>query len=140
MTLVALVVELVRWAIAVGASLLVLYWLVRFVKWAWTDKPQPQPYEPTDAEKGAANAVALLETGAPLTNEQWGTVLDAITGHDNTGRPICVKCGFVIPEGKEVLLTEDEKTALARGRPDGVLPGAFRHMNEADCRLASPAT
>jgi len=132
--LLALAVEALRWAIAVGAFLLVLYWLVRFVKWAWTEKPREKQYEPTDAEKGAANAVALLETGGPLTNDQWGTVLDAISGHDNTGRPICLKCGFVIPEGKEVLLTDDEKAALTRGRPDGFLPEAFRHMNEADCR------
>src|SRR5207249_10602256 len=110
------------WAIVVGAFLFVLYWLVRIVKWAWTDTPREQypTRELTDIEKGGAEAVALLKTGEPLPPEQWGVVVSAISRHDNEGRPICAMCGFAIPEGKSVLLTDDGKRhSLAAGPSRG---------------------
>jgi len=94
LALLALAVEGLRWAFAIGAFLLVLYWLVRFVKWAWSDDPSPVRTQPTDAEQGLAKAMTLLEPGSPLSAEQWGTVLDGVTGHTSDGRPICQKCGF----------------------------------------------
>ena len=39
----------------------------------------------------------------------------------------CDDCGEPIPEGKGILLTDDEKNALAQGRGVKSLPGAFRH-------------
>jgi len=53
---------------------------------------------------------------------------DTATGHTHDGRPICQRCGEPIPEGKEILLTDDEKRALVQGRGVKSLPGAFRHM------------
>jgi hypothetical protein len=53
---------------------------------------------------------------------------DTPTGHTQDGRPICQRCGEPIPEGKGILLTDDEKRALVQGRGVKSLPGAFRHM------------
>jgi len=64
----------------------------------------------------------------PATVEEWKDLLDEATGHTHDGRPICQRCGEPIPEGKEILLTDDEKNALVQGRGVKSLPGAFRHM------------
>ncbi|TLY39684.1 MAG: hypothetical protein E6K61_09000 [Nitrospirae bacterium] len=73
----------------------------------------------------------------PQTVEQWEEFLAVATAHAHDGRPICQKCGVPIPEGEAVLLTDDEKSALAQGRGINSLPGAFRHMKEADCHSES---
>ncbi len=74
----------------------------------------------------------LAATEGPLTTEQWGRWLEIASAHDSEGRPICQKCGVPIPAGKEILLTDDEKKALPPG-----LEGAFRHVNDSDCRRRS---
>jgi len=155
LALVALGVELLRWAIAIGVFLLVLYSLVRFVKWAWTDEPEAAP-DPGDeshrhylveAAKRATQKLGyrrylfeasektqeLAASESALTEEAWKEFLDIATGHDKNGRPICQRCGLSIPEGKEILLTDEETKALTRRRGMKALPGAFRHIDEADC-------
>ncbi len=112
-----------RWAVLVGAFLVALYLLVRFVKWAWTDEPDAPRREESPK--------------LPRTAEQWGELLDAATGHTNDGRPICQRCGVPIPVGEGIRLNDEEKKALARSRRVESLPGAFRHASEDDCRPRS---
>lgn len=140
MVLLALAIEALKWAVVIGAFLLVLYFLVRFVKWAWTDKPEPKenPTAERSYERYATerlHKIAAVDLQIPLTEEQWGEWIDIASGHDKTGRPICLLCGVPIPEGKSVLLADDERKALARRRGVKVkdLPGAFRHIDEAEC-------
>ncbi len=128
--LVALILEALRWAILVGAFLFALYLLVRFVKWAWTDRPKAdKPEAPLTDEGVGGLSDKLRDHETPLTEEEWGRVIDVVTFHTHDGRPICRKCGVPIPAGEGLLLADDE----AKVFPEG-LRGGFRHANEADCR------
>ena len=89
----------------------------------WARK-QWEPEAPTTAEQ---------DGGLPGTVEEWEELLDAATGHTHDGRPICQRCGVPIPEGRGILLTDDEKNALVQGLGVKSLPGAFRHLNGAEC-------
>lgn len=83
----------------------------------------------------ALDIVRTADPRAPLTEEQWKVLLAVVSGHDKEGNAICQKCGVSIPEGKGVLLTEDEKRTLAEDLPGQFLPGGFRHADGAGCRL-----
>jgi len=99
----------------IGGAL--LYLLIAVFLWA------RKQWEPDEAP-----TIAEQDGGLPETVEEWEELLDAATGHDKDGRPICQRCGEPIPEGKGILLTDDEKRALVQGRGVKSLPGAFRHM------------
>jgi hypothetical protein len=46
--------------------------------------------------------------------EEWGVLLDTMTGCTSDGRLVCMKCGAPIPVGKGVTLTDEEKKVVTQ--------------------------